>query len=161
MERDLTIHEAEGAAELAAWLAGEQRAAEVSSQRPDRAAQAYGDPRLLLVERDGQAAGYAELILVQTLLYRGLWIESLVTSQQAAGRALVCTVVNRAFAAGLDEVGAMVPSADGTLQETLLATGFRSLGEFRWLQARLPLPGIAASSPSEARPGVRGRRDDV
>lgn len=160
-ERSLTIHEAGGAVELAAWLAGEQMPAEATSQRPGQVDQAYGNLRLLVAGQDGQAAGYAELILVQTLLYRGLWIESLVASQQAAGRALVCAVVNQAFAAGLDEVGAMVPSADGSLQETLLATGFRSLGEFRWHQARLPLPGIAAASRREAEPGALRRGDHV
>jgi ribosomal protein S18 acetylase RimI-like enzyme len=160
-QRDLTIHEADGAAELAAWLAGEQAAAQSKSRRSLQADQSYGDLRLLVAGRESQAAGYAELIPVQTLLYRGLWIESLVASQQPAALALVSEAVNRAFSAGLDEVGAMVPSGDAPLQETLLAAGFRSLGEFRWLRARLPLPGIAAAPRTEAGPGELSRSDHV
>jgi ribosomal protein S18 acetylase RimI-like enzyme len=160
-ERDLTIHEADDAAKLAAWLSGEQAPVEAISPRPDQAEHSYGDLRLLAAGRDGQVAGYAELILVQTLLYRGLWIETLVSSHEPAGRALVCQVVNRAFSAGLDEVGAMVPSDDGPLQETLLKAGFRSLGEFRWLQSRLPLPGIAAAPHRRAGRGELSGSDRV
>jgi hypothetical protein len=44
----------------------------------------------------------------------------------------------------LDEIGMMVPEDEPPLQETLLAAGFRSLGDFDWLRAELPLPGLAA-----------------
>ncbi len=98
---------------------------------------------LLLAEQQGRPAGYAELIEVQTLLYRGVWIESLVASSRAVREALLREAVNRAKAAGLDEIGAMVPQDDWPLQKALLAEGFRSLGEFRWFTARLPLPGLA------------------
>jgi len=98
---------------------------------------------LLLAEQRGRPAGYAELIEVQTLLYRGVWIESLVASARAARQALVQEAVNRARAAGLDEVGAVVSHRDRALQKALLAEGFRSLGEFRWFTASLPLPGLA------------------
>jgi hypothetical protein len=96
---------------------------------------------LLLATANGHPAGYAELIQVQTLLYRGIWIESLVASAGAVREALIHQIVNRAIAAGLDEIGAMVPSAEWSLQQSLVGRGFRSLGEFHWFSARLPLPG--------------------
>jgi len=98
---------------------------------------------LLLAEQNGQPAGYAELIEIETLLYRGIWIESLTASSQMARSALVNAAVEQAIAAGLDEVGSVVPRHDRLLQETLLAAQFRSLGDFYWLSARLPLPGLA------------------
>ncbi len=55
-ERSLTIHEAGGAVELAAWLAGEQMPAEATSQRPGQVDQAYGNLRLLVAGQDGQAS---------------------------------------------------------------------------------------------------------
>ncbi len=47
--------------------------------------------------------------------------------------------MNRAMAAGLDEVSAMVPRQNQPLLHTLLAGGFRSLGAYRWFSADLPL----------------------
>jgi ribosomal protein S18 acetylase RimI-like enzyme len=85
-----------------------------------------------------QPAGYAELIEVQTLLYHGAWIESLLASTHAAREALVEHAVNRAREAGLDEVGALVHELNRPLEQALLNAGFRSLGGFRWLVAQLP-----------------------
>ena len=48
-------------------------------------------------------------------------------------------------AAHMDEIGAMVPEGDGPWLRALMSLGFESLGEFGWLVARLPLPGVAAS----------------
>lgn len=160
-QQDVTIHEADGAAELAAWLPGEPASGGATSRRFDQAAQPCEDLRLLVAVRDDQASGYIELVLVQTLLYQGLWIESLAAARQPARTALVCDALNRAFSAGLDEVGAMVPPGDGPLQETLLAVGFRSLGEFRWFKARLPLHGLAAAPHAATGPADRARRDHV
>lgn len=106
---------------------------------------------LLLAEQQTRPAGYAELLEVQTLLYRGLWIESLVASTRPVRDALVHQAVTRVITGGLDEIGAMVPEADWPVCESLLARGFRSLGEFRWLTARLPLPG-RASPPVDTSP---------
>jgi GNAT superfamily N-acetyltransferase len=130
----LAIRQATTPSDAEAWL-------------PDRPLPA-GDPglTLLLAEWDGgEPAGYAELIAVQTLLYRGIWIESLHTPDQAVRSALIESTLSRAGAAGLDEVGAMVPTANWPLRDTLLAWGFRSLGEFRCCTAALPLPGIAGA----------------
>jgi len=51
-----------------------------------------------------------------------------------------------------DEIGAMVRPRDWAFRDTLLARGFRSLGEFHWLVARLPLPGLAAAPLASERP---------
>jgi len=101
---------------------------------------------LLLAEQGGAGtgacpynlAGYAELIEVQTLLYRGVWIESLLASTRAAREVLVEHTLNRAREAGLDEVGALVHEHNWPLEQALLNAGFRSLGGFRWLVAQLP-----------------------
>jgi hypothetical protein len=100
--------------------------------------------RLLLAEQDGQPAGYAEMIEVQTLLYRGVWIESLVAPLRGARESLIHEAVNWAVGAGLNEIGAMVPEHDWLLRDALLARGFRSLDRFHRLMADLPLPGLAA-----------------
>jgi hypothetical protein len=57
---------------------------------------------------------------------------------------LVNEALTRAISMGLDEIGMMVPESEPPLQETFLAAGFRSLGDFDWLRADLPLPGLAA-----------------
>ncbi len=100
---------------------------------------------LLLAQVDEQPAGFAELIEVETLLYRGVWIETFEAGDPSVRQALVDAAVDAAVAAGLDEIGAMVPEDKWLLRDALLARGFRSLGDFRWHLARLPLPGIAGS----------------
>ncbi len=140
----VTVREAASLEEAARWLPEDTvspvPAGSVSRHEP----QGEGDLILLLAEYDGRPAGYGELIRVQTLLYRGLWIESLAASKQTVRGALVNEALNRAILMGLDEIGMMVPEGEQPLQETLLAAGFRSLGDFDWLRADLPLPGLAA-----------------
>jgi ribosomal protein S18 acetylase RimI-like enzyme len=132
-------------------ITGPNRSADPSRPGPEEQAAAYQagqvspGPTLLLAEQGGQPAGYAELVPVQTLLYCGEWIETLIAPARAARGALVDAAVKRAEAAVLDEVGAMVPDDNFLLQQALLAGGFRSFGDFHWLVAELPLPGWAAS----------------
>ncbi len=105
---------------------------------PDSLGRPFG-LRLLLAEEDGQPAGCAELIEVQTLLYRGLWVESLAAADQRARQALVQAVLAQA-GGGVDEIGALVPLGDRKLQQALRSEGFRSLGVYRPLSADLPPP---------------------
>jgi ribosomal protein S18 acetylase RimI-like enzyme len=114
---------------------------------------------LLVAEEGNRPAGYVELLEVQTLLYRGFWIESLVAATHQARAALVQATLARAAASGLDEVGAMVPGSDLPWQRALLDQGFESLGDFDWLVARLPLPGLSASPAAIARPGSLAAND--
>jgi ribosomal protein S18 acetylase RimI-like enzyme len=126
----VTIHEAGSPGEAAAWLADALPAHDVPGLT------------LLLAEQGGQPVGYAELVEAQTILYHGLWIESLTALAQRVRQALVQRAVRQAQAAGLDEIGAMVSQDNWPLQQALLAAGFRSLGDFRWLVAELPLPDL-------------------
>ncbi|MGC9336386.1 MAG: GNAT family N-acetyltransferase [Anaerolineae bacterium] len=134
----VTVRDATHSAELSHWLPGLQALPQSS------------ELSVLTAVQDGELAGYAELIQVDTLLYRGVWIESLVAQGRAARAALVREATNRSLAAGLDEIGAMVLDSDKADQQALQAAEFRSLGEFQWLAADLPLPGITSVSPDEA-----------
>ncbi len=136
----VTIREARHAFEAADWLPNDVIPA--GQRFPRQPGDAPG-LTLLLAEQDGQPAGYAELIEVHTILYSGVWIESLVASTQATRKSLVLKAVNRARDANLDEIGAMVPHSNKTWQKALLAQGFRSLGSFDWLEASLPLPNLS------------------
>ena len=140
---EVTVREAADITEITGWLPEE-----VTSNWPSAGQQQQEMPcalTLLLAEQDGEAKGYAELLDVQTLLYRGTWIESLAASTQTASTALVHAALHRAGAVGQNEIGILMPSDDPSLQQTLLDAGFQSLGSFHWLSARLPLPGLAAS----------------
>jgi len=136
----VSVRDAAGAHELAPWL-------------PDRApVEPHPGASLLVAEQQdgdsdaGEPAGYEELLWVRTLLYAGVWIESLAGDSAAARAALVREAVSRAMARDLDEVGAMVPAGDVEWREAMRAAGFQSLGEFMWMVARLPLPGLARAS---------------
>ncbi|TEU17589.1 MAG: GNAT family N-acetyltransferase [Anaerolineales bacterium] len=65
---------------------------------------------ILVAVRRGQIAGFAELLYVETLLYRGIWLESVIA--QGADReiqaALISEAVERAKRKGLDEIGCLV-----------------------------------------------------
>ena len=128
----LLVRPAARPAELAAWRPA-----------PDAALLAQPGLALLVATDDGHLGGYVELVQVETLLYRGLWIESLAADTPGARAALVAAALDRAADLGLDEVGAMVPPGDEALRRALPAAGFRALDRFHWLTARLPLPGLA------------------
>jgi ribosomal protein S18 acetylase RimI-like enzyme len=147
----LTVREATGVGEVTEWLRSEGVPGGPGARR------ALQGCTLLLVEQDGQPAGYAELIEVQTLLYRGVWIESMGASTQVARSALIHSVLSQAAAAGLDEVGAMAPESDPLWQKSLLEAGFRSLGDFHWFRAELPLPETV--SPPASLRGAGGAQD--
>ncbi len=157
----VAIRQADSAEEVASWLPdgtmllAPGEAQTLSGQREQ------GRLILLLAEWDGQPAGFAELIEVQTLLYRGVWIESLTALGQRVRRALVSEAVNRAIAAGLDEIGMMLSENDPSLGETLRKAGFRSLGLFDWFTAGLPLPGLAFVSHSSGSEDSQSGGSDV
>jgi len=140
----VTVREATSLEEAARWLPEDTVSPDAGGSVAWHELQRDGSPILLLAEYSGRPAGYGELIRVQTLLYRGLWIESLAASKQTVRVALLNETLNRAIAMDLDEIGMMVPEGEQSLQETLLAAGFRSLGDFDWFRAGLPLPGLAA-----------------
>lgn len=140
----VTVHETASVEQVASWLPEDPGSHLPDGPKARQAQQHDRDLTLLMAEYNGQPAGYAELIQVQTLLYRGVWIESLAAVKQTVRAALVHEALNRAIAAGLDEIGMMVPQGDQPLQNALLAAGFRSLGDFDWFTVELPLPGLAS-----------------
>jgi ribosomal protein S18 acetylase RimI-like enzyme len=140
----VTVREAASLEEAARLLPEDMVSPVPGSSATRHEPQGEGRAIHLLAEYHGRPAGYGELIRVQTLLYRGLWIESLAASRQTVRVALVNEALTRAISMGLDEIGMMVPESEPSLQETFLAAGFRSLGDFDWLRADLPLPGLAA-----------------
>lgn len=152
----VTVREAVSIKEVAGWLPEDAVPGALDELEDGQERQGL---TLLVAEVHGRPAGYAELLEVQTLLYRGIWIESLSASAPSVGTeqintalvrgALIHEAVNRASAAGLDEIGILVPERDQAVREGLQSAGFRSLGAFDWLAAVLPLPGLAASDPGD------------
>ena len=118
---------------------------------------AQGQPgwTLLMAESHDQIAGCAELSEVQTLLYHGVWIESLVAPKQMVRIALAHRALSHAAAAGLDEIGIMVPTSDYTLRVAMKESGFRSLGQFDWFETELPVPNSVSSHICERLGGER------
>lgn len=148
----VSIREAASGEELAPWLDGLRGAGARTLDLEGGAWEADATHRplalpadakgltLLLAERDGQPAGYAELVRVETLLYRGYWIEELAALDRWVRQALVQEVTGLGRRAGVDEIGAMVPHSNGRLRRELLCSGYRSLGSYHRLTAKLPLP---------------------
>ncbi len=143
------VREASSRSEALECLASLPGAVSPAGMTPEGRGDATGEePRakgltLLLAEQGSdleraRPAGCAELVEVQTLLYHGVWIESLRAASPGACEALVEQAVERVCEAGLDEIGAVVHEQDWTLQRTLRSAGFRSLGGFRWLVAQMP-----------------------
>jgi ribosomal protein S18 acetylase RimI-like enzyme len=102
---------------------------------------------ILVAAREGEIVGLAELLYVDTLLYRGIWLESLIT--QGADReiqaALISEAVERAKRKRLDEIGCLVRTrkrgmaegAEGArnvenhvLREALVGQGFSIVNEY-------------------------------
>jgi RimJ/RimL family protein N-acetyltransferase len=102
---------------------------------------------ILVAVRGEEIVGFAELLYVETLLYRGIWLESL--SAQGTDReiqaALISEAVERAKRKRLDEIGCLVPTckrgmAEGAerarnvqnhvLREALVGQGFGVVNEY-------------------------------
>jgi ribosomal protein S18 acetylase RimI-like enzyme len=146
-----SVREAAGRSEVTEYLASRSARGVLAAMLPDAWGSMGGsgepcekEPAFLVAEQglgSGellQPAGYAELIEVQTLLYRGTWIESLQAASNGAREALVERAVDWVCDAGLDEIGVMVHEQDWATQKALRRVGFRSLGGFRWLVAQMP-----------------------
>lgn len=93
---------------------------------------------VLVAERDGCVSAFAELVKVQTLLYAGAWVETLVapTLSHAEGSRpdetspLIAAAVERVKVEGLDEIGCLVPARDWRLRQAFAGEGFSSAGEY-------------------------------
>jgi GNAT superfamily N-acetyltransferase len=65
---------------------------------------------ILVAVREGSIVGFAELLYVETLLYRGIWLESLVAkgADREIQAALISEAVERAKQKRLDEIGCLI-----------------------------------------------------
>ena len=102
---------------------------------------------ILVAAREGEIVGFAELLYVETLLYQGIWLESLTGrgADREVQAALISEAVERAKRKRLDEIGCLVRTrkrgmAEGAeragnvenhlLRETLVGQGFSIVNEY-------------------------------
>lgn len=150
---DISIRQATEGQELAPWLTrspGRDDKELAGSLQPMALPGGPPSPIVLLAERNGQPVGYVELVGVETLLYRGFWIEELTASDRLVRQGLVQEVTRHAQQMGADEIGAMAPHSNGRLRTELLCTGYRSLGSYYELTAELPLPHMGADRSGQS-----------
>ena len=87
---------------------------------------------ILVAIRGGEIVGFAELLYVETLLYRGIWLESVIA--QGADREIQATLISeaveRAKRKRLDEIGCLVNVEDPLLREALVGQGFGVVNEY-------------------------------
>ena len=92
-----------------------------------------------VARQDNTIAGFCEGVWVQTLLYQGVWIESLHACHDdpVVLRSLLARIVERAIAAGLDKVGCVFERDLHARQRILAEEGFRRVDEYQWFQSRV------------------------
>ncbi len=97
------------------------------------------DPRTMLLGAvaGGAVIGGTELLQVDTVLYSGLWLETLIAGQAwpAAQPALASAAVEAAKERGLDEVGCLVRQDRWALRAALQAEGFVPIGSYQLWEA--------------------------
>ena len=139
--RDLALSIEEAAAVL--------RLGEGLTLRPDNvvALASRKANEIVVALRGGQIVGFAELLYVETLLYRGIWLESLIApgADREIQAALISEAVERAKRKRLDEIGCLVRTRkrgmtedaeraqkveNHVLREALLGQGFRVVNEY-------------------------------
>lgn len=92
-----------------------------------------------VARQDNTIVGFCEGVWVQTLLYRGVWIESLHACHDdpVVLRSLIARIIERAIAAGLDKVGCVFERDLHARQRVLAEEGFRRVDEYQWFQSRV------------------------
>jgi hypothetical protein len=102
---------------------------------------------ILVAVRGEEIVGFAELLYVETLLYRGIWLESVIAkgADREIQAALISEAVERAKRKRLDEIGCLVRTrkrgmAEGAeraknvenhlLREALVGQGFGVVNEY-------------------------------
>jgi len=102
---------------------------------------------ILVAVRGEEIVGFAELLYVETLLYRGIWLESVIArgADREVQAALISEAVERAKRKRLDEIGCLVRTRkrgmaegaeraknveDHVLRETLVGQGFGVVNEY-------------------------------
>jgi ribosomal protein S18 acetylase RimI-like enzyme len=74
---------------------------------------------ILVAVRGEEIVGFAELLYVETLLYQGIWLESLIArgADREVQAALISEAVERAKRKRLDEIGCLVPTRKRRMAE--------------------------------------------
>jgi ribosomal protein S18 acetylase RimI-like enzyme len=102
---------------------------------------------ILVAVTGEQIVGFAELLYVETLLYQGIWLESVIAkgADREVQAALISEGVERAKRKRLDEIGCLVPTRkrgmaegaeraknveDYVLREALVGQGFGVVNEY-------------------------------
>ncbi|NLE75394.1 MAG: GNAT family N-acetyltransferase [Chloroflexi bacterium] len=120
---------AASSADRAAWARG-FAGREAPALAARLAALAEGGAHIWLAEADERAAGLLALP-VQTLHYRGLWLESIWSQGQGSTVApLLAWAVELAKAQELDDVGVMLP-AEARWRDTLPAEGYSYVDDYQ------------------------------
>jgi len=91
-----------------------------------------------VTRENGAYMGFCETLWVDTLLYTGIWIESL-HARRADRRIisrLVAQVLCEGQSAGLDRIGILVDQAISAHIPTLRQLGFQEIGEYQWHEFR-------------------------
>ena len=103
----------------------------MSSLRPRR-------HEVCVAKQNDALVGFCETLWVDTLLYKGIWIESLRARRhdRRITKELVSHVMDEARAAGLDRVGVLVDQHTNGQVPLLEGLGFRGIGEYRWHEFR-------------------------
>jgi len=91
------------------------------------------------IEAKHSGNGWAEVQVVQTMAYRGLWIEGLELppTSEGLGVALVAAILQHAVECGVDEVGWLAPHRGHPLRGCARAAGFSAHGRYRYWLADL------------------------
>ncbi len=92
-----------------------------------------------VARQDDALLGFCENLWVRTLLYRGVWVESLHARHDdpVVLQHLIACTIERASAAGLDKVGCVVERDLRAHQRVLTAEGFHHVNEYLWFQSRV------------------------
>lgn len=92
-----------------------------------------------MARQDNTIVGFCEGVWVQTMLYRGVWIESLRACHDdpVVLRSLIARIIERAIAAGLDKVGCVFERDLHARQRVLAEEGFRRVDQYQWFQFRV------------------------
>jgi ribosomal protein S18 acetylase RimI-like enzyme len=87
---------------------------------------------ILVAVRGEEIVGFAELLYVETLLYRGIWLESVIApgADREVQAALISEAVERAKRQKLDEIGCLVNAENHLLREALAGQGFGVVNEY-------------------------------
>jgi ribosomal protein S18 acetylase RimI-like enzyme len=135
--RELLVYTIRGTAPQAYLPGGWQEEADGAAADWPTALRAYGGlpghQLALIRDATGSPVAGAALLTVYTIAYSGLWVEAHWSLGDHATRALARAAVERAKAAGLDEVGLLLARSANTSELWVyVEEGYQRAGTYRW-----------------------------